>query len=95
MYAPYKRFPVCPLAPVRLHFYTQFALCNSTFCAVHCRVLLRYTVFKVRYRLFPQEDGGDNETRTHDPLRARQVLSQLSYTPVAGMSVEHSKLNIV
>ena len=25
--------------------------------------------------------GGDNETRTHDPLRARQVLSQLSYTP--------------
>ena len=28
------------------------------------------------------EGGGDNEIRTHDPLLARQVLSQLSYTPV-------------
>ena len=26
--------------------------------------------------------GGDEEVRTPDPLRARQVLSQLSYTPV-------------
>ena len=26
--------------------------------------------------------GGDNEIRTHDPLLARQVLSQLSYTPI-------------
>ena len=26
--------------------------------------------------------GGDEEVRTLDPLRARQVLSQLSYTPV-------------
>ena len=25
---------------------------------------------------------GDNEIRTRDPLLARQVLSQLSYTPV-------------
>ena len=25
---------------------------------------------------------GDGEIRTHDPLLARQVLSQLSYTPV-------------
>ncbi len=25
--------------------------------------------------------SGDNEIRTHDPLLARQVLSQLSYTP--------------
>ena len=27
--------------------------------------------------------GGDEEDRTPDPLRARQVLSQLSYTPSA------------
>ena len=27
--------------------------------------------------------GGDEEVRTPDPLRARQVLSQLSYTPMA------------
>ena len=26
--------------------------------------------------------GGDEEDRTPDPLRAKQVLSQLSYTPV-------------
>ena len=25
---------------------------------------------------------GDGEIRTHDPLLARQVLSQLSYTPI-------------
>ena len=29
--------------------------------------------------------GGDEEDRTPDPLRARQVLSQLSYTPIAGV----------
>ena len=28
--------------------------------------------------------GGDEEDRTPDPLRARQVLSQLSYTPYQG-----------
>lgn len=27
------------------------------------------------------DDGGDDGVRTHDPLRARQVLSQLSYAP--------------
>ena len=26
--------------------------------------------------------GGDKEIRTLDPLRARQVLSQLSYIPI-------------
>ena len=33
-----------------------------------------------RFRL-PTPFGGDEEDRTPDPLRARQVLSQLSYTP--------------
>ena len=28
--------------------------------------------------------GGDEGIRTPDPLRARQVLSQLSYTPISG-----------
>ena len=42
--------------------------------------LFQYAVFKVRLRKlsFP---SGDGEIRTHDPLLARQVLSQLSYTP--------------
>ena len=30
--------------------------------------------------------GGDDGVRTHDPLLAGQVLSQLSYTPVSGVS---------
>ena len=28
-----------------------------------------------------KRDGGDEETRTPDPLRAKEVLSQLSYIP--------------
>ena len=31
--------------------------------------------------------GGDDGNRTHDPLLAGQVLSQLSYTPIFGYSV--------
>ena len=31
--------------------------------------------------------GGDDGNRTHDPLLAGQVLSQLSYTPILGFSV--------
>ena len=31
----------------------------------------------------PHAGGGDEEIRTPDPLRARQVLSQLSYTPMS------------
>ena len=40
--------------------------------------------------------GGDEEDRTPDPLRARQMLSQLSYTPKSLLRVllsEPSKLN--
>ena len=29
--------------------------------------------------------GGDEEDRTPDPLLARQVLSQLSYTPIVSL----------
>ena len=43
--------------------------------------------------------GGDDGNRTHDPLLAGQVLSQLSYTPIGlGIifylsDIGHSKLN--
>ena len=33
----------------------------------------------------PMPYGGDEEVRTPDPLRARQVLSQLSYTPMVDL----------
>ncbi len=38
-------------------------------------------------------NGGDEETRTPDPLRARQVLSQLSYTPILKLIYDLSKPN--
>ena len=37
--------------------------------------------------------GGDEEVRTPDPLRARQVLSQLSYTPKFRGQIVPSKSN--
>ena len=37
--------------------------------------------------------GGGKEIRTPDPLRARQVLSQLSYTPIFLERPSLSKLN--
>ena len=36
--------------------------------------------------------GGDDGVRTHDPLLAGQVLSQLSYTPVSGLLFQGSLL---
>ena len=35
----------------------------------------------VHIKLTDLRPSGDGEIRTHDPLLARQVLSQLSYTP--------------
>ena len=36
-------------------------------------------------------NGGDERDRTDDPLLAKQVLSQLSYTPVCGVSALRSQ----
>ena len=33
-------------------------------------------------QMLQSELGGDNRARTDDPLLAKQVLSQLSYTPI-------------
>ena len=45
-----------------------------------------------RFRL-PTPFGGDEEDRTPDPLLARQVLSQLSYTPQIIQG--HQNLNLL
>ena len=42
-------------------------------------LLFSYAIFKVLSCI----TGGDKEIRTLDPLLARQVLSQLSYTPIS------------
>ncbi len=44
--------------------------------------MFQYAVFKVHVRHHLQVPNGDGEIRTLDPLLARQVLSQLSYTPM-------------
>ena len=44
--------------------------------------LIQYAGFKVRMPQALAFGDGDGEIRTHDPLLARQVLSQLSYTPI-------------
>ena len=36
------------------------------------------------------QNGGGERDRTDDPLRARQVLSQLSYTPIFEMGTDES-----
>ena len=47
---------------------------------------LSYVVFKVQLHFFRHLSmpSGDEGIRTPDPLLARQVLSQLSYTPIPG-----------
>ena len=39
-------------------------------------------VFSISFFLLVTSANGDGEIRTLDPLLARQVLSQLSYTPI-------------
>ena len=38
--------------------------------------------------IFPEESGGRGRDRTGDPLLAKQVLSQLSYTPTVGTFID-------
>ena len=53
-----------------------FYLLQKNFSIIHC------VVFKEPCFLIPFRAGGDKQNRTADPLLARQVLSQLSYTPI-------------
>ena len=62
-----------------LNFFNWISLISS--------LLFRYSIFKEHLSLSDIWSpwvlfGGDEENRTPDPLLARQVLSQLSYTPI-------------
>ena len=50
--------------------------------------ILSFSVFSLE--LWPFGLGGDEQNRTVDPLLARQVLSQLSYTPKVSSGVSFS-----
>ena len=43
---------------------------------------MRFSRYMCLYLNLSQDTSGDGEIRTLDPLLARQVLSQLSYTPM-------------
>ncbi len=67
-----------------LNFFNWISLISS--------LLFRYSIFKEHLSLLDIWSpwvlfGGDEENRTPDPLLARQVLSQLSYTPKLGLKV--------
>ena len=47
----------------------------------------------LRGSLSPYTFGGDDGNRTHDPLLAGQVLSQLSYTPI-GLGIIQFNLSV-
>ena len=46
----------------------------------------RYMRDVIRSACFITTPNGDGEIRTLDPLLARQVLSQLSYTPINNLA---------
>ena len=70
--------------------YTLYKAKQAMFLFLGCLVssvlkilyLFLYAIFKVHRML--SASSGDGGIRTLDPLLARQVLSQLSYTPISG-----------
>ena len=59
-----------------------FLLCHLLFWMSLSFIDLDLSIRFSRYRFnWLSSVSGDGEIRTHDPLLARQVLSQLSYTP--------------
>ena len=54
------------------------------FSIIVCYTLFSFqgTTYWMFKHIFRSAFGGDEENRTPDPLLARQVLSQLSYTPI-------------
>ena len=67
-------------------------LCSFQSTKVHRQRLLLKS-----HPIAQSTNGGDEEDRTPDPLRARQVLSQLSYTPMSFSTyiIIHSVSNFV
>ena len=66
--------PTSRLSGVRSNHLSYEPICGR----ITGRSVLHPTPFLLLFRSY----GGDEENRTPDPLLARQVLSQLSYTPI-------------
>ena len=67
-----------PVAVLRLYFAVSFPLPRPFYRSR----LEKACGFFTFYGCTPLCAGGDDGIRTHDPLLAGQVLSQLSYTPI-------------
>ena len=73
------------------------AVCTPLFCAPHAalRVRVSHAPCTVAIFCFAKNCfGGDEENRTPDPLLARQVLSQLSYTPKFNLILRQNRLAV-
>ena len=76
-----RHFPHSRIICGRPAFAVSFCLPGPFRLAGLFRVL-RFPSPVTSYASCPSAAGGDEQIRTVDPLLARQVLSQLSYTPV-------------
>ena len=79
-------------------FLSPHILALTLFAFFPTRGLLRFRRYYLVLGRGDSPPGGDDGNRTHDPLLAGQVLSQLSYTPIWGFlflefPFGHSKLN--
>ena len=68
-------YPLCCLAFLLSHYIVQFSRCR-----VSAKDRKKYSNYQVLPPLL--RSGGDKRNRTVDPLLAKQVLYQLSYTPI-------------
>ena len=72
------------LLPAHTMHRVKHAACRSPSAArfAFLQIYMQLSKNNVRAKnLSPLQIGGGERVRTDDPLRARQVLSQLSYTP--------------
>ena len=70
---------------------------HSAFCAPHAALRARVSHAPCTVAIFCFAKncfGGDEENRTPDPLLARQVLSQLSYTPKFNLILRQNRLAV-
>ena len=88
LFRTYKNF--------RFYFWFVILGCLEYFLKEYFQLSLLYEVFNVQQLSFLKVSG-DGEIRTHDPLLARQVLSQLSYAPIKFRShlLSHTVSSIV
>ena len=96
-----NHLPSLLLALYIWNFFQHCSVFKVQFSPVSLETRYKYSILTEHLYLF--SNGGDNRNRTDDPLLAKQVLSQLSYTPIAlkkvvgpsGLEPPTSRLSVV